>query len=102
MVGSIKKRLERLLSETCATLAVELMALEVMPDHLHMFVSASPTLSVPVIVKMLKGRSSRVLRTEYSHLKRMPSLWTSSYFVSTAGNVSSETVKRYIEAQGTR
>jgi putative transposase len=48
-------------------------------------------------VKAFKGRSSHHLRKEFPHLLRLPSLWTSSYFVSTAGNISSETVKKYIE-----
>ena len=53
-------------------------------------------------MQKIKGVSSRALRDEFSELKKMPSLWTRSYFVSTAGNVSSETVKRYVEEQKTR
>ena len=48
----------------------------------------------------IKGYSSYVLRKEFPHLKKMPSMWTRSYFVSTAGNVSSSTIEKYIAAQG--
>jgi putative transposase len=78
---------------------VEILALEVMPDHLHIFVSAYPQLEIHKLVKMMKGRSANILRKEFPELLKIPSLWTRSYFVSTAGNVSSETIKKYIEAQ---
>lgn len=54
------------------------------------------------IVFRLKGATARLLRQEFVHLRRMPSLWTTSYFVSTAGNVAAETIERYIQAQSTR
>ncbi|MGD7010382.1 transposase, partial [Metabacillus sp. 84] len=50
----------------------------------------------------IKGVTSKKLREEFPHLQHLPSLWTRSYFVSTAGNVSSETIKRYVEQQKTR
>jgi len=51
------------------------------------------------IVKLFKGRTSRYLRQEFPELLKLPSLWTRSYFVSTVGNVSAETIQKYIEAQ---
>ena len=83
-------------------LGVEILALEIMPDHLHLFVSAYPQLSIPHIVKSFKGRSSHDLRKEFPELNRMPSMWTHSYFVSTAGNISADSIQKYIEAQSTR
>ena len=75
-------------------------ALEVMPDHLHLFVEADPTLCVAEIVNRLKGRTSRILRQEFPTLRsRLPALWSRSYFAATTGHVSSETIKRYIEEQ---
>ncbi|MGD7010381.1 transposase, partial [Metabacillus sp. 84] len=50
----------------------------------------------------IKGVTSKKLREEFPHLQHLPSLWTRSYFVSTAGNVSSETIKGYVEQQKTR
>ena len=54
------------------------------------------------LVGRIKGKSARLLRQEFPELQRMPSIWTRSYFVSTAGNVSSETIAKYIAEQTTR
>ncbi len=87
--------------QICLELAIEkkwdILALEVAPDHVHLFVSVKPTDAPHLIVKAFKGRSSHHLRQEFPHLLKLPSLWTSSYFVSTAGNVSSEAIQKYIE-----
>lgn len=99
LVGKIKKRLEQIIREVAEEKGIDVLALTVNPDHLHLFVSADPVVSAHKIVKAFKGRSSRLLRQEFPELLRLPSLWTRSYFVSTAGNVSSETIKRYIEEQ---
>ncbi|MGM0197955.1 hypothetical protein IGI68_000573 [Enterococcus sp. DIV1314a] len=80
----------------------EIMAIETDKDHCHLFVNVQPTYSPADIMKVIKGRTSRELRQSFEHLSKMPSVWTRSYFVSTAGNVSSETIKRYVENQRTR
>jgi len=106
LVGAVKERLEQLLRETCAEIECEILALEIMPDHLHLFVSTVPQMAPNQITARLKGKSSRLLRQEFPFLLKMPSLWTRSAFFSTAGNedfsVASETIKRYIENQTTR
>ena len=99
LVGGVKMRLEQILREAAKEKGVEILALEVQPDHLHLFISAYPQLPVHKLVKALKGRSSHHLRREFPHLLRLPSLWTNSYFVSTAGNVSNKTIQKYIETQ---
>lgn len=71
-------------------------------DHTHLFLHALPTLSPADIMAKIKGFTSKKLREEFPHLQHLPSLWTRSYFVSTAGHVSSETIKRYVEQQKTR
>jgi putative transposase len=75
----------------------DILALEVAPDHVHLFISVKPTDTPHLVVKAFKGRSSNYLRKEFPDLKKLPSLWTSSYFISTAGNISSEAIKTYIE-----
>jgi putative transposase len=102
LVDRVKTRLEELIRETASLLECEILALEILPDHIHLFVSATPQWAPNQIIARLKGKSSRVLREEFPILRRMPSLWTRSYFISTAGNVSSDTIRRYIEAQSTR
>lgn len=99
LVGDVKKRLEDIMKEVANEKGIELLALEIMPDHLHIFISAYPMVAIHKLVKAFKGRSSNILRKEFPHLLKLPSLWTHSYFVSTAGNVSNATIKRYIEAQ---
>jgi putative transposase len=77
-----------------------LHAAEVMPDHVHLFVEADPTLCVAEIVNRFKGRTSRPLREEFPALRsRLPTLWSRSYFAASVGAVSEATIRRYIEAQ---
>jgi putative transposase len=102
LVDRVKTRLEELIRETAPSVECEILALEILPNHLHLFVSATPHWAPNQIIARLKGKSSRILREEFPILRRMPSLWTRSYFISTAGNVSSDTIRRYIEAQSTR
>ena len=100
--GTIKTRLETLIGEVAAELECEILALEVMADHVHLFLSCPPTLAPCQIVFRVKGRVSRKLRQEFPHLRRLSSLWTRSYFVGTAGNVSADTIRHYIEMQNQR
>jgi len=101
LVGEIAERLREVFNEVAQERQVKILALEIKADHLHLFVSCSPQIVVHKMVKTFKGRSSNILRKEFPSLLRLPSLWTNSYFVSTAGNVSSETIRKYIEAQST-
>jgi putative transposase len=99
LINEVKKRLEDIIKQVANDKKVEILALEIMPDHLHLFVSCSPQMIIHKLVKAFKGRSSNILRKEFKSLCKLPSLWTNSYFVSTAGNVSSETIRKYIEEQ---
>jgi putative transposase len=75
-------------------------ALEVMPDHVHLFVEAGRTFAVAQIVNRFKGRSSRLMRTEFPALRsRLPTLWSRSYYAGSVGHVSAETLQAYIAAQ---
>ncbi len=102
LVGDIKIRLEQIINEVAKEKNIEILALEIMPDHLHLFVSSHPNILIHNLIKAFKGRSSNLLRKEYPELLKLPSLWTHSYFVSTAGNVSSDTIKKYIQEQNTQ
>ena len=99
LTGNIKTRLEAIVYEVAKEKGIDVLAFEVMPDHVHLFISAYPDITVHQIIKAFKGRSSNLLRKEFPELLKLPTLWTHSYFVSTAGNVSSETITKYIEAQ---
>lgn len=99
LVGEVERRLRELIWETALELDCVVIALEIMPNHVHLFLNCPPTMAPYQLMFRIKGRTSRILRQEYPHLKRMPAMWTRSYFVSTAGNVSAETVRKYIENQ---
>ena len=81
---------------------IEIIAIECDKDHTYMFLSCLPTQSPSDIMYSIKVYTSKILREEFVKFSKMPSLWTRSYFVSTAGNVSSEIIKKYVESQRTR
>ena len=103
LVGPVEDALRQLLTEKAPQLQVEIEALEIMPDHVHLFISAPPTEAPQHLANQFKGYTSRVLRQRFAHLRsRLPSLWSRSYYVGSAGAVTEETVKRYIAEQKTR
>ena len=99
LVDKIKKKCEEIFDDVAMDNGWKIIAREVMPDHVHLFVSADPKTRPYIVVKRFKGRTSRVLRHDFPELLKMPTLWTHSYFLSTAGNVSGAVIKKYIEQQ---
>lgn len=98
--GRIEERLKQLIREIVEERGAWLVALEVMPDHVHLLVEVDPRYGVHKLVKAVKGRTSRVLREEFPSLRsRLPTLWTNSYFVATTGGAPLVAVKRYVEQQ---
>ena len=97
--GPIHDRLAAIIHEVAEERNWQVIRLAIQPDHVHLFLRTNPYTLPTDITRLMKGRSSRLLREEFPALKKMPSLWTRSYFISTAGNVSSETIQRYIAAQ---
>ena len=97
--GPIAKECRLLIEGKCAEQGWEIVELAIQPDHIHLFVRVWPQVPAAAVVQACKGLMSYKLRQKYAWLRRWPSLWTRSYFVSTAGNVSSATIQRYIEAQ---
>lgn len=96
----VDARLKELLAEVASEQGMTIHAVEVMPDHVHLFVESDPTLCVAEIVNRFKRRTSRVLRDEFPSLRsRLPTLWSRSYFAASVGAVSEATIRRYIEAQ---
>lgn len=101
--GRVEDRLRELIREVTAEKGAWLVELEVMPDHVHLLVEVDPQYGVHRLVKAIKGRSSRVLRAEFPHLRsRLPTLWTNSYFVATVGGAPLAAVKRYVQQQKDR
>ena len=100
LVGPIAKRLERILRTLCGEMKVDVLALEIMPDHVHLLCEVDPQFGVHRLVRRLKGHTSHTLRTEFPSLKsRLPTLWTHAYFVSTVGGAPLSVIKQYVENQ---
>ena len=100
LTNGVDVRLKELLIKKSKELDLVIEKMEVMPDHVHIFVKSEPIHAPHYIVQQFKGYSSRVLRQEFSQLRMvLPTLWTRSYYCESVGNISEEAVKRYIENQ---
>jgi putative transposase len=100
LINGVDERLKSILLEVAEETRSEVIEMEIMPDYVHLLMECDPQYGINKLVRMMKGRSSRQLRSEFPWLKsRIPSLWTSSYFVSTVGGTTLEVVKQYIENQ---
>ncbi len=100
LTSPVSERLSILLLEKADEIGVAIETMEIMPDHIHLFVKTKPTASPHWVVQQLKAYTSRILRQEFAPLRtRLPSLWTRSYYVESCGHISEDVVKKYIEDQ---
>ena len=100
LVNGVDTRLKELILQVADEHYAEIIELEIMPDHVHILLEVDPQYGIHKFVKQMKGRSSRILRQEFPWLRsRLPTLWTNSYFVSTAGGAPLAVIKQYIENQ---
>jgi len=100
LVGDVEVRLKEIIEEIAKELKVEIIEMETDKDHIHILAEIDPQFGVMNFVKKAKGRSSRLLRDEFPHLKsRLPTLWTNSSFIATVGEAPLEVIKQYIENQ---
>jgi len=100
LVNGVDTRLKELIIQVCQLIQVEIIEMEIMPDHVHLLLEVDPQFGVHKAVKTIKGRTSRILRQEFPRLKtKLPTLWTNSYFVSTVGGAPLEIINQYIEGQ---
>lgn len=100
LVDEVAERLAALIKSKALELDATIHALEVMPDHVHLFVESDPARAPAHIVAQFKGFTSNRLRQEFPHLRtRLPSLWSRSYYVGSIGEVSASAVQHYIQAQ---
>lgn len=102
LVNGVDVRLKELIQETCQEFCIDIIEMEIMPDHVHLLMEVDPQFGIHKAVKQIKGRTSRILRQEFVWLRsRLPTLWTNSYFVSTVGGAPLSVIKQYIENQKT-
>ena len=101
-IPGVEKRFKDLTAAECRANGFRILAMECHHDHVHLFLNVLPQISPSDVMKVVKGATSHALRDEFPQLSRMPSLWTRSFFCSTAGDVSSEVIQKYIDTQKTR
>ena len=102
LVNGVDTRLKELVKSICEEIQVDVIEMEIMPDHVHLLLEVHPQFGIHKAVKLIKGRTSHVLRQEFKWLTtKLPCLWTNSYFVSTVGGAPLDIVKQYIESQKT-
>ena len=100
LTGDIEVRLKELIIEVCDEQNIDLLEMEIMPNHVHLLLEVDPQYGIHTAVKRIKGVTSSVLRKEFPIIKKkVPTLWTNSYFVSTVGGAPLDAVKKYIENQ---
>ena len=100
LINDVENDLKEMLLFKSKEISVEIQTMEVMPDHVHLFVKAEPIDSPHWIVQQLKGYTSKMLRSKYKHLRsQLPTLWTRSYFCESVGHISEDSVRKYIEEQ---
>ena len=99
LVGPVRNRLEQIIRAVAEEHDWMVLELAIQLDHVHLFIRVNPYTLPSDIPRLIKGRSSHDLRAEFPHLLKLPSLWTRSFFLSTAGNVSQEAIQKYIARQ---
>jgi len=102
MKGDIAVRVRDLIREISRSMDVEILKGHVSKDHVHLFVSIPPQVSISNYVKAVKGKSSRKLLSEYRRLSKVfwgRHLWARGYFAASTGNVTDEVVLEYIRLQ---
>ena len=105
LTESVGYRLRELVREVCRSNEIEILQGHVSPDHVHLLLSCPPNLSASKIMQYLKGKTSRKLMMEFSHINKQfwgRHLWARGYFVATSGNVTDEVIKEYIKLQDDR
>lgn len=100
LTDGIDTRLKDLVQSICAEINAEIFELEIQPDYVHLLLEVDPQYGINKAVRHIKGTTSHILRSEFPSLRsRLPTLWTTAYFVSTVGNTSLSEIRQYIEDQ---
>ena len=101
-IDGVEDMFKQLTINECKKHNIEILAMECHIDHIHLFIKCLPSHSPQNVMKWIKGSTSKYLRDSFPQLLKMPSLWTRSYFVATAGNVSSKVIQNYVNTQKTK
>lgn len=102
LTGKIETRLKEIVTSTCVELNIDIIEMEIMPNHVHLLIEVDPQYGVHKAIKTIKSRSSSILRKEFKELTtKLPTLWTNSYFISTDEKTPLSVIQTYIENQKT-
>lgn len=102
LTGEVSVKVRELIREICKANDIEILKGHVSKDHVHLFLSIPPHLSISNVVQSLKGKSSRKLLSNFKHLQQQfwgRHFWARGYFVASSGSVTDEVVMKYIEEQ---
>ena len=102
LVGEVGVSVRNWVREICAELEVEIIKGHVSKDHVHLFVSSPPHISPSQLMQRVKGKTSRKLMMEYSHLRRQcwgRHIWARGFFVASSGNITDEVIMEYLKQQ---
>ena len=97
--GELALRVRELIRQQCAQLEIEILRGVVSQDHVHLLVSAPPTLSPSEIMRRIKGRTSSKVFAEFPHVKKRywgRHFWARGYFCVTAGELTQEMIRLYL------
>ena len=101
---AIRQRLKILLADICEELHIRVIEMGMEEDHIHLYLSIPPVQPLPYVVQLLKGRTAKFIRSEFAkELKPYywkPVLWAVGYFVATVGEITHETIRKYVKQQG--
>ena len=103
LIGPVAVRVRELVREICKAQDIEIVKGHVGKDHVHVFVSVPPYLSVSKVMQYLKGKTSHKMLMEFAHLRRQfwgRHVWARGYFACSSGNVTDEVIMEYIATQG--
>ena len=100
--GQVAIRLRELIRQVCKQQSVEILEGHVRPEHIHLFVSVPPHISISKLVQLIKGRTGRKMLQEYETLRQRyygGHLWTRGFYSATSGNVTDEMIQEYVRNQ---
>ena len=102
LLGKVAERTRDLLRQVCMEHEVDIISGKVSSDHVHIFVSYRPQMSISKLVQYLKGTSSRILLQEFAHLRKQfwgRHFWGRGYMAVSSGNITDELIAKYIDDQ---
>ena len=102
LIGQVGEGIRDLIRRICIELDVEIVSGKIAPDHVHLFVSYPPYISVSELVQKIKGKSSYKIMSKYPHLRRIfwgRHFWSRGYLAVSSGNITDEMIQEYIERQ---